>query len=518
MFAMGKTFSTAVQYAHTTWKLSTPRETKSAINFKRMNISFEKSSRSSRKTRGCWSSIAGPQNNVASQLNLAFSSFLCPSRAEPVEFREKYTIHSRYFSHNNGNEYFENKNTPNRFDRFRSCLFMAASKRTSLQSEKVEPQSSTSIIRKDDLMNVAKCSIEILSSNRRSFNRTWKRMSPLIDLVIDACSDAGKEVMGRKKGISIADIGCDHGILSLSIACMAGVVAQDNRQPAFVSEVVGTDVSLQALENGGLANLRRVTDVISRKNGDYKFDEILQLTKDSFDSMKENISPENENTGSIAFKKILPIEFRVGDGLGPLQIGEADGIILAGMGVHTMLDILLGLTHGYSASAESKMSLGADETLESGGNMPLNELQTKYLFLQPTNSRPRHLLLLYERLHKSGRWVLKDEKIAFVGGRWYISSLLQRQHGSNVESLSDLAAEPNLFVSSFRFPGHFLSDRRDEVYKSYVLHHLNWLKRDFEQRNGFLEDDDQRWIQYLLSEENKETWTSAASWFLPTCA
>jgi len=393
---------------------------------------------------------------------------------------------------------------------------MAASKRTSLQRNQIESRNSASSTTKDELMNVAKCSMEILSSNRRSFNRTWKRMSPLVEFVIDVCSNSGEEVVVSKKGVSIADIGCDHGMLSLSIACMAGVVAQGNS--SFVSKVVGADLSLQALENGALANFRRVNDVISRKNSVYKLNEILQHNNaSSFESMTENLASENEETRLIALNNTLPIEFRIGDGLGSLRIGEADGVILAGMGVHTMVDILLGLAHGYSASAEQKISLGVDETLRSEyycGNLPLDRLRTNYLFLQPTNSRPRHLLLLYDRLHKNGSWVLKDEKIVFVGGRWYISSLLERQHRSKVDRISGLMSEPNSSESSFRFPGYFLNDQCDGVYKSYVLHHLNWLKRDFERRDGLLEDDDQRWIQYLLSGENKETWKSAASWFL----
>lgn len=521
MTAMGKSFSTAVQHACATVTLSIPNGTQSANNIKRLHTSVKKSIRSRPKMRACWSSLAGPQNNVASQQSLqAFSSLHRRSIEEPLarrKLREKNIIHNRYLSLMNGVEDHETKNKTNRYDRFRGCLFMAASKRTSLNH--IESRNPASSSTKDELMNVAKCSMEILSSNRRSFNRTWTRMSPLVEFVIDVCSNAGEEVVGNKKGFSIADIGCDHGILSLSIACMAGVVAQGNGQSSFVSKVVGADLSLQALENGALANFRRVNDVMSRKNGDYELNEILQHTNaNSLESMTENFALENEETGLITLNNTLPIEFRIGDGLGSLQIGEADGVILAGMGVHTMVDILFGMAPGYSAGAEQKISLGVDETLRSEyfcGDLPLDRLRTNYLFLQPTNSRPRHLLLLYDRLHKNGSWVLKDEKIVFVGGHWYISLLLERQHGSKVDRISGgLMSELNSSESSFRFPGYFLNDQCDDVYKSYVLHHLNWLKQDFERRDGLLEDNDQRWVQYLLSGENKETWKSAVSWFL----
>jgi len=245
---------------------------------------------------------------------------------------------------------------------------------------------------------------------------------------------------------SIADVGCDHGMLALSLACISWVnQSRDISDEFLFSKVFGTDLSSQALENGGLASLKRVNDALSK------------------------IGTVNSNKSMD-----LPIQFRVGDGLSALQPGEANAVVIAGMGVHTMLDIIAGKSEATTP--------------------PIESLESEYIFLQPTNSRPQHLIILYDSLQKDLGWELCDEKVAFVGGRWYISSFFRRNDGT---------------IGPYRFPGHYLLD--NEIFDKYVRHHLEWLKQVFDK--GPLAGEDTRWMNHILSLKDKHEWKLLCSWY-----
>ena len=112
-------------------------------------------------------------------------------------------------------------------------------------------------------------------------------------------------------------------------------------------------------------------------------------------------------------------------------------------------------------------------------------------------------MILYEKLQQSSEWVLRDETISYLGGRWYINTYFER---CNRE-----VADKNLF----RFPGHFLVNDTEEerdAYDSYVKHHLRWLKEDFERPKCVLEDEDKRWLEYIQSAEENAQWKDLASW------
>ncbi|KAL7489227.1 hypothetical protein ACHAW6_014791 [Cyclotella cf. meneghiniana] len=350
-----------------------------------------------------------------------------------------------------------NNSKQNRYDRFRTCL---TSKPQTNDAKEITP----------NLMSVAKNTMEVLSSNRRSFQRTWARMSPLLDLVMLAyfqdCSSNDR--VKANKLTSIADVGCDHGILSISLATMALFSSQLTKggkesnfvDASFLSKVTGTDISLKALK-GALVSWDKINKSLSHKS--------------------ERDGHDNLSVESIQHSTALPIDFRVGAGLSPLQTGEADAIILAGMGVHTMIEILTAKNY-------------------------LEKLETNYLFLQPTNSRPRHLLLLYDVLQNGGhRWVLMNESIVFVAGRWYISSFFKRGQSDALE------------LEQFCYPGHFLRKKTcvdsRSAYDAYVDHHVNWLKRDHRLRREKLEHDDERWIQYLSRGEDGAFWKDAVEWY-----
>jgi len=356
----------------------------------------------------------------------------------------------------------------NKYERFRQDINSA------INLDNINSCSSDDpILYKTNLINVGKRSIEVISPNRRSFNRTWKRMKPMIDIVLTSCiesenDDTAKQsdIQSDKRISSLADVGCDHGMLSVSLATISWVTQQqhyvnlenishNDDSSKSVSKgisifpptrIFGTDLSSMALENGGLVSLKKINEAM------------LPLSSLNVD---------------------LPIVFHVGDGLKPLQKGEADAIILAGMGVETMWTIL------------------KDD---------MDRVHTKRIFVQPTNSRPQHLMILYEKLQQSSGWVLRDETISYLGGRWYINAYFEK--GCSQEEDED---------NSFCFPGHFLvhSDTEEErdAYDSYVKHHLCWLREDFERPKCILEDEDKRWLEYIQSAEENAQWKDLSSWY-----
>jgi tRNA A22 N-methylase len=336
----------------------------------------------------------------------------------------------------------------NRYERFRTCL-----------KAKLKPSNSQHGFQ--DLMAVAKTTMEMLSSSRRSFNRTWARMSPLIELVVLASMQDDERVVNSKTNAhpkamrSIADIGCDHGLLTLSLASIAWSASQSfdaSTDRECLSRVTGSDISSNALSNA-ILSLDKANESLSRR-----------ATSDGSDKI--------DALGSIK----LPIDFRVGNGLSTMRPGEADGVILSGMGVHTMIEILR--------------------------NNELDSLGTNYLFLQPTNSRPRHLLMLYDALQNNGHhWRLRDEKIVFLGGRWYINSFFQR--GQAYET------------ATTHFPGDFLSN--DDIMsrttcESYVTHHINWLRQDYKNK-AQLEKDDERWLNHICKGNVNADRNDACEWY-----
>ena len=62
---------------------------------------------------------------------------------------------------------------------------------------------------------------------------------------------------------SVADVGCDHRMLALSLVCISGTAQAHNAAGRFrFSKVIGVDLSSQALDNGYIASLKRVNDVL----------------------------------------------------------------------------------------------------------------------------------------------------------------------------------------------------------------------------------------------------------------
>jgi tRNA A22 N-methylase len=246
---------------------------------------------------------------------------------------------------------------------------------------------------------------------------------------------------------TVADVGTDHGLLAMGLAL-------SNR----FDKVVGVDVSQQALQDGALALLDTVKDQRLLAN-------------------KGEIRSPPAHDGSQIMKEI-PVEFRQSDGLKNIQAGEADAVCIAGMGVNTMLQILL--------DEESSTSSNDDEGILNH----LARIDCQQLILQPTNSRPRNLILLYDRLQESG-WCLVDERIEELASRWYITACFLRSKpndNTRGNNIMDLQLPTSRLVVSLD-----PSNSMRRAYEDYVEHHLQWIEMDTAAR-GTINDADKRWL------------------------
>jgi tRNA (adenine22-N1)-methyltransferase len=217
---------------------------------------------------------------------------------------------------------------------------------------------------------------------------------------------------------TIADVGCDHGLLAISLSLSGRF-----------ERVVGVDVSERALQDGAITLYQKLLDTL-------------------------NTEERWERNGQQQ-KNFLPIEFRMGDGLKALLPGEADAVCIAGMGVDSMIQIL-----------------EADE---------MDRVGCKKLILQPTNTRPRNLLRLYDCLALMG-WGVRDESIEYLSSRWYMSTSFEPQ------TIND---------NRLRVPGQMLAQLGDETpmkqaYGRYVLHHQKWIEQDAQ--GGPVQENDKRWL------------------------
>lgn len=277
-------------------------------------------------------------------------------------------------------------------------------------------------------------------------SRTWKRLAPIVEL--STCSP-------RKYGYnSIADIGCDHGLLSIALA-----------STGKFQKVIGVDVSHAALENGAKQFYGKAMHAIGG------------LVKTEC-GVSDNLDDLSKDLGEESSKLMLPVEFRIGDGLSPLKLGEADAICMAGMGVDTILSILV-----------KRLDDASDDNTRV-----LDSLQCNSLFLQPPNSRPRKLMELYEHVHRLG-FSLANERITKLKERYYITSHFDRRDARENSSIVAEADTGNVIPGSFLFRSPDVEQRN--MYREFVDHHYRWLQKDF-RKNGDLWDYDKLWIESNL--------------------
>jgi tRNA A22 N-methylase len=219
---------------------------------------------------------------------------------------------------------------------------------------------------------------------------------------------------------SVADIGTDHGLLAAALALSGRF-----------ERVLGVDASERALQDGALTLNEEILE--------YRWEKQM--------------------------KAPFSLDFRYGDGLKVVQHGEADVVCIAGMGVHNMLEIV------SAAEAGKDLSL-------------LDSIGCKKLVLQPTNCRPRNLIMLYDNIRDFG-WQVEKERIVYLSSRWYFSTSFVRS-----DEHSSAYANVNLL------PGMKLaeSEQSDSVFQAYVEHHCAWLRRD-RQAAGELRGGEDRWLE-----------------------
>lgn len=260
-------------------------------------------------------------------------------------------------------------------------------------------------------------------------DKSWQRFRHMVWLALHHQSVDGRTVR------SITDVGTDHGLLAVGLAVTGRF-----------DKVLGVDLSPNALKNGGYQVLEKIQQ---------------------HPEVNPKIPTMQTNGTSLA----LPINFRLSDGLQNIQPNEADAVCIAGMGVNVMGRILQAST---------------------GGGLPeLDRIQCQQLILQPTNSRPRNLIQLYDMLHDQG-WTLLDERIEYLSKRWYLSCCFVRARDSCLAATDTASRIPTskLLLLDDNLP-------MKQVTRNYWQHHLNWIEREELASNGNLHQDDIRWREWV---------------------
>jgi tRNA A22 N-methylase len=238
---------------------------------------------------------------------------------------------------------------------------------------------------------------------------------------------------------TIADVGTDHGLLAMGLALSGRF-----------DKVLGIDVSEQALQNGAISLLKNVLTHVDDKE------------KTMPGIIKEETSLEQV------------IEFRVGNGLSAVKNGEADAVCIAGMGVHTMIRIIQASKDGVSDAAR----VGCQQ-----------------LLLQPTNTRPRNLIMLYDFLQEAG-WRVAEERIEKLSSRWYIStSFIKGDLLQNAGEEYNVAHLPCLKL--LELDG---SNPMRAVFDDYKRHQIDWIKDDAK-ASSIMFEDDKRWLAIFDEED-----------------
>lgn len=279
---------------------------------------------------------------------------------------------------------------------------------------------------------------ETITRLAQSGSKAWPRLRPLVALAL------GREATRT----TLADIGTDHGLLAFGLAASG----------KFAS-VIGVDVSARALQDGALSLLQS------------------QASQQQQDDRRLGTTP-------------LP-SFRVGDGLHALEAGECQIVCIAGMGVNSMQEILAARTR------QTNPSSATDTT--GDGRLCLDDLGVEQLVLQPTNSRPRNLIALYDFLYRQG-WISTEEQLVALAGRWYLTTSLERrrppQQQQQDEVVIKVATNDELSLPVEKFPlcrcVQAKGDDRD-LFQGYLQHHCPWLRKD-EQQAGRLRGREDEWL------------------------
>jgi tRNA A22 N-methylase len=247
-------------------------------------------------------------------------------------------------------------------------------------------------------------------------SKSWIRLEPIIDLALSNRSS-------NQNLQSVCDVGTDHGLLASGLA-----------MTSRFNCVVGVDVSERAMKDGALKLYNKI------------------------------LSFRRVNSSDSGVWKALNLDFRPSNGLQNVNPGEADIVCIAGMGVHTMVDILTARQRNPPVP-----------------QLLLDHLGAQQLLLQPTNSRPRNMMLLYNRLRDIG-WTARSERLQYISSHWYLTTLFERSDSSVL-----------------RLPGTHVAtttddDERIELAR-WVAHHRRWILDDALKTGGALRWDDEQWLE-----------------------
>lgn len=269
-----------------------------------------------------------------------------------------------------------------------------------------------------------------LSSNKR--DRTVQRFDAVLRFILYSplpCTN-----------IKVADLGCDHGLLCLSLA-----------YGRAASIVIGGDLSDTALSN-------------ARKMHQWCENE------------RQKRLARNETDDRWVRMEPCELHWRVGDGTNVLQPGELSGgggtIVVAGVGVNTALS-MLGLPHAY----EDFVLHDDNAVFSSVRRFDMTDLDltgASRLIVQSTNSRPRNIMKLYESVITRGGWAVEQEDIAELDGRFYLTTCFTQR-----EVMEEGEVECKRFL-----PGMHLDKfgdgavKRQKCFLKYIKHHLNWIRKD----------------------------------------
>jgi tRNA A22 N-methylase len=341
----------------------------------------------------------------------------------------------------------------------RSAKFIEDSGGSSSSSSSSDPRplNSTTSITSTESLALANQAMKYWAKTK-----SWRRLSPLVELAVVShlsTTNATGIQTTSTTGSCIADVGTDHGLLAVALAA----TGQFKR-------VTGVDLSELALREGAYQLLDDITVYQQRHN----------------------------QTSSIKSIAPLPVTFRQGNGLQALGPGEADTICIAGMGVHTMLDILLA-SSTTNSSLSNAMADDDCSLAPRPRRLLLDELSCQRLILQPTNARPHLLTLLYHQL-QAMNWSIRDERIEHLSSRWYLSIALERNATNNVVASRSLALPGTMLAQSTD------SETRRQFYK-WVSHHATWIRQDTE-RTGAMRREDEQWLATFGSTETNSV-TSA---------
>ena len=272
-------------------------------------------------------------------------------------------------------------------------------------------------------------------------SRNYKRLYHLENMAADNTDGTTSTNIissaGRKK-YNVADIGTDHGLLAMGLALTGKY-----------DKVIGVDVSDQALE-GALEN----------------------------------------------FGNRMDVEFRLGNGLQALKDDEIDIICIAGMGVNTMLEILDQNSTTMTTTTVDDYNDGDNDN--DNNTTDLERVGCKRLVLQPTNSKPRNLVLLYDWLQSKG-WNIKDERIERISSRWYFSTCFEltkqnQQYTSSMDSMQLPGCKLVCLDQS-----HSMRKEFDE----YCKHHKLWIKQDqrVSDQKKEINPRESRWLEYFFDND-----------------